>query len=299
MLKLKIKCLILFLMWAFVTFGQSKHFNKNGPKLYLCMGDLGPVVDSFMKANDIHEVKSVNGSKIDPGDIMIINAEVLKAEIERLYPDPSTKGMCILDWEGKAINLMYKTLPDDPKYVNGLKKCIQAVKIAKELRPNVKWSIYGMPFRNYWDMDSAWQKRCLGLVPLLKECDFIAPSIYNPYPDSVSKEHEKMYVHGNIQMALKIGSIVNRPVCPLIWHRLPNFDLIPKNEFLNHIKNILDESYNGVKIDALIWFGSDIYGYNVKINKFLSEIGERSNLTPYVNHLVINYASGILPLLKR
>jgi len=298
-MKLMIKCLMLLSISVLIAFGQHRNQKKQKRELYLAMSQVGPQVDSFMRANNLHIAQLVNASKIDPGNQMIVNEDVLKAEVMRLFPDPNATGMGILDYEGKAFDILTSKLPGDSTYDAALKKFIRAVQVAKETRPKVKWSVYAIPFRNYWNMNKDWESRCLGTVPLLKVCDFITPSLYTFYPDSVAKGGEQTYVHGNIQMALKIGSLTNRPVYPFIWHRLPKLDLIPKKEFLGHVQRICDENYNGRKINGLIWYGEDVYGYNAKNKKMLSEVGDKSNLSPYLGKLISSYGSGILQLLKR
>jgi hypothetical protein len=307
MLKIPRKPLILFsafLLFGVIALGQHKrkhhHVQNTAPKLYLCMGNLGPTADAFMLANNIQYVKLVGSVSIDPNNDMTLHEDLLSAQIARLYPNANDTGTALLDWEGKAMNSLNALSPDDPNYAVIMQKYIRAVQVSKQLRPNVKWSIYGMPFRGYWTMDNAWEKRCLGLAPLLQQCDFIAPSLYNPYPDSVSKGNERSYVRGNIQIALRLGSMVNRPVYPLIWHRLPDSRLISKDEFLRHVQSILNESYNGNKVKGLIWYGEDTYSYNVKNKKMMSEVGEdKNNLTPYLHHLLTDYGSSILQLLKQ
>jgi hypothetical protein len=305
MLKLPRKPLVLFsafLLIGVIALGQHKRkrhpLQNTAPKLYICM-DLGPAADSFMKTNNIQFVRLVGTGSIDPKGDMTLHEDLLSAQIVRYFPNPNDSGTALLDWEGKAMNSLNSLSPDDPNYTVIMQKYIRAIQVSKQLRPNVKWSIYGMPFRGYWTMDKAWEARCLGLAPLLKQCDFIAPSLYNPYPDSVSKGNEKSYVHGNIQIALRLGSMVNRPVYPLVWHRLPDSRLISKNEFLRHVQSILNETYNGNKVKGLIWYGEDKYSFNVKNKKMLSEVGDKNNLNPYLNHLVTDYGSGILQLLKQ
>jgi hypothetical protein len=302
-MKLMIKCLVLFLVCFLSVFAQRKrtHHQQEGqnPKLYLCMGDLGPTVQPFMKANNIQYVKLIGAASIDPHDDMTVNEDVLKKEITRLFPNSTDAGTAILDWEGKAMNTLNTISPDDPNYTVQLNKFIRAMQVSKQLRPNVKWSFYGLPLRGYWTLDNAWQKRNLGLAPLLRICDFIAPSLYNPYPDSVSRNQEQVYVRANIQIALKLGSMVNRPVYVLVWHRLPNERLIAKDEFLGHVKKILAENYNGNKVKAIIWYGEDTYEYNVKNKQMVSEVQTKENLTPYLTQMITDYGSGILKLIDQ
>lgn len=271
---------------------------QNTPKLYLSMYDLGNQAESFVKNNNIGYVRLVGGAYIDPDNDMIVNESLLRAQISKLFPNSNDSGIGILDWEGKAMNILSSASADDPKFLTALQQYQRAVRIGQTMRPNVRWAVYGLPFREYWNINSKWEERCMKLLPLLKMCDIITPSLYSLYPASVGKGYDEKYVSGNVQLALKIGLMIGKPVYPYIWHRLPDDSLIPKDQFLKHTGSILRQSYKGNKVAGLIWWGSDLYSLNVKAKPLLMEIGSKSNFTPYHDKWFIDYAGGLLNEMK-
>jgi hypothetical protein len=266
------------------------------PKLYLCMGQLNSSARSFRTNNNIPDVKLVGASSIDPDDNLTVHEDMLRRQIAALFPNANNTGIGVLDWEGKGMEILAIGPTNSQDFVSVLNKFKKVITISKQMRPNVKWGFYALPFRNYWNLDEAWRKRCLKLTPLLEMCDFIAPSLYNLYPDSLYAKGNERYVHENMQMALRLSSIVHKEVYPFIWHRLPGNVLMKKEEFTRQARQILKERYAQTRVHALIWYGEEVYGFNIKNKRILDEIGPRNDLAPYLTQLIQNYGSSLLYL---
>lgn len=182
--------------------------------------------------------------------------------ITKLYPNKNQSGMAVLDWEGVAFDNLIKN-----KDVSNASKIQfeQAIKKAKALRPNVKWSFYGLPTRNFWNPDQNWKSKNLDLISLFSNFDFIAPSIYIFYPlNEVKETLQNKYIDSNIQLAKEIGQKVGKPVYPIVNHRYHPSNkkygnqLVSKELFSYYISRIV-----GNQIDAIIWWQSEEYNYNI------------------------------------
>ncbi len=288
----------LFLISGKVDCDESAF--QNTQKLFLCIGALGSAGQAFAASNNLQYVGLVGQASIDPSNDLTVHEDLLNKRIVQLFPDSNASGYAILDWEGNGMNLLTSLPQSDPQFQLVLGKFISALQYAKKLRPNVKWSYYGMPTREYWHMNAQWQQKNQQLIPLLKMCDMLTPSLYKPYSDASGQGNNQAYVNGNVQLELKIGAQLNLSVYPLVWHRLPDNTLLSKDEFLRHVKAILNQKYNGAKPAGVIWWDADQYMYNVRSKPLMNEVGGQSqNFTPYHDKLIVNYGQGILSLMGK
>ncbi|WP_312993442.1 hypothetical protein [Chryseobacterium flavum] len=217
--------------------------------------------------------------------------------ITKLYPNKNQRGMAVLDWEGVAFDNLIKN-----KDVSNASKIQfeQAIKKAKALRPNVKWSFYGLPTRNFWNPDQNWKSKNLDLISLFSNFDFIAPSIYIFYPLNEVKENlQNKYIDSNIQLAKEIGQKVGKPVYPIVNHRYHPSNkkygnqLVSKELFSYYISRIASN-----QIDTIIWWQSEEYNYNVSRSnavfkadyskKISKDLSQQQMLNEYYNTITRN-----------
>ncbi|WP_345992299.1 hypothetical protein AAEU33_09555 [Chryseobacterium sp. Chry.R1] len=188
-------------------------------------------------------------------------AKLIKT-ITKMYPDKDQRGMAVLDWEG----VMYDNLIKGSDVSNASRvQFEQAIKKAKDLRPNVKWSFYGLPTRNFWSPDQNWKSKNLDLSSLISNFDFIAPSVYIFYPlTEVKADVQNKYIDSNIQLAKQIGQKIGKPVYPIVNQRYHpsskaySNQLVPKDLFSYYISRIASN-----QIDTIIWWQSEEYNYNI------------------------------------
>lgn len=211
-------------------------------------------VNNLLTVDFVYQNTFVTDNKYD-------EAKLIRT-ITKMYPDKNIKAMAVLDWEGITFNNLTK---DKGASDASLVQFESAIKKAKELRPNVKWSFYGLPTRNFWSPDQNWKNKNLSILKLMKHFDFIAPSIYIFYPLSdVKKDLQNKYIDSNIQLAKEIGKRVGKPVYPIVNHRFHTSNkklanqLVDPELFSYYISRI---SHNNV--DTIIWWHSEEYNYNI------------------------------------
>lgn len=284
---------------------QAQRFNAanaNGQRLFVCMDDLDNDTRSNLKAKGISSVLIMYNQYIDPDLDLKLNEDVFVARIKSMYPGATDKGMGVIDWEPAGFDHLK---PSDPKFIKITAEMEKMVRLAKKTRPNVKWSFYGLPFREYLHFTDAWRQKCYGLIPVLKQCDFLAPSMYSFLPNSLKGVENKRYVDSNMAMSLRIGAMLNKPVYPFVWHRWHDGNKqygltpIPMSEFQGTASRILSRKYNNRRVSGLIWWGAEKYFYNHKNPRILQEAKSFRNLKDYQENTLDTYSAGLLKLFTR
>ncbi|MGF7231481.1 hypothetical protein [Arachidicoccus sp.] len=218
-----------------------------------------------------------------------------------LFPSVSGKGIGVLDWEGKAMTALRD--PSSSGYSQAINLFIQAIRIAKKMRPNVRWGYYALPYRTFWGMDDLWRKNNEGLKSILNETDIIFPSVYMLYTDGqVTSGKNRSYISNNISLALRLGQICNKPVMPFVTDRWqPSAKgfankVIPKTDFVKYISEINKVVYNNHTISGIVWWGSPFYDYKMKNPVVRAEARSESEFVDIQDNLIINYCREIKAL---
>ena len=178
-----------------------------------------------------------------------------------------------------------------------------AIRLAKKLRPNVKWGFFGIPFQPFKN-----DKRQSNVdIPLLSECDAFFPQLYFDYNPGNgngrrSRSEKQDWLDFNLKNILAMASKMNKPVLGFIWHRYysPGFKnnalkLIPLDEFNEYVKETMAYSNNGKSVDGLIMWGNDTYFYTTKSQPLVDEFKATggSDFKAYHDTLVYRYANKI------
>jgi hypothetical protein len=309
-MKNNIGLFLLLILFFYSCQGVNKiHKISNCPyELYLCLGTLPLSSLKFIQKNQIKQLVLVNGCYIDKNNDGKVDEELLRNYIRKILPNKSAQGVASLDWEGEAIKILEREGIDKQEFKNIEKEYIKAYQIAKSERPNIEWGFYGLPFRDYWNRNEKWRKKNDKLEKILSTVDVIFPSVYDFYKDTnkhAGKRKDSLYVNDNIESALKFGKELNKRVLPFYWHRWHNsnkergMQLIPWEEFSNHIEAGLSASYQGKKVDGIVWWGADQYFYKVKTKALIEEVKKEENFLRYKNKVVFKYTNEIYNLINQ
>ncbi len=280
----------------------------SGQNLYISMDDLGPHAKSFIAQNNIKEVATFDVVSVNSQNYLQVDTAKLFKKIKSHYPNASDAGIASLDWEGKSLVALSQRGPVTPEFQNALDAFLSVLKLAKGLRPNVKWGFYNVPFATYYNRNDSWKQSCANIEPLLKQCDVFFPTLYVPYKDgSIKSGDNESFAKDNILEALTLASNFNKPVLPFVWHRYHvsnktiGLQLIPIDEFERYLNTILSVNYNGKKVAGLVWWGSDTYYYNIKSPALINEMSEnnQTDFPAYHDNLIIKYGNEMLKTIKR
>lgn len=277
----------------------------NNPRLYIAISGLGNKANSYIQGQEnISIAKIIGQSSIVAKNSLNVDSNSLINIIRKIYPDKNAAGVCILDWEGEALDILTNNHADNSDYQKIAVQFKKAVSIAKGERPNVKWGIYGLPFRTVSANDK-WQRQCYQLRDLLKYVDIICPSLYMVYSEQVvSRSYNEKYIENNLRIALELGQELNKPVLPFVWPRWqgkgPSFmTLVPMDAFSAYIEKIMGSSVNGNKPSGVVFWDGEVYYYKQQQKQMIKEAPDLESFVKRHDSLVIKYSDQILKTLKK
>ncbi len=228
----------------------------------------------------------------------IVDTVALIKELSKI--PKNMNGLGVLDWEGEIEKGFEQNAPEN-LFNYSLEAHLLILKIAKKYRPNLKWSVYSYPITSFWGRNQSWRKQNERLIPLMKECDVLCPSLYLYYPDKeVGAINNQNYAKENSEEILYFAQELNKKVYPFVWHRFHpsnkefGLELIPLSQFKHHIEDVFSSHFNGHKIDGIVWWGSDSYYYNVKAEALIKESQSFKSFEDYYYKNVIKPYSSII-----
>lgn len=257
------------IMFIFSHFLLLPIFSQN-IQIYHCMVDLQKPQQQVMNQFGIKEAILLDARYIDPDKTGKIDSLSLVKAINQYFPDKYGNGIGLLDLEDENYEALKSDNGKNITFENGLSQMIRLVTIAKKERPNVRWSLYNIPFSTYYDKTENWFQQAKRLKSLFEIIDILTPALYDFYPDTTRFTDDRTYVVENLKIALAAGKQYNKPVMPYIWHRWHDgnlkdgLKLIDAAEFKKHISLICKTNVDGVQVSGLIWFGAQSYFHKVK-----------------------------------
>ncbi|CAM3031822.1 hypothetical protein DRF59_15420 [Chryseobacterium flavum] len=210
------------------------------------------------------------------------NEEMLRKQIETKIPNVNSIGFAVLDWEGKGLKSFQQQ--KDLNAVNYYKdEFLKAIRFAKKLRPNIKWGFYHLNYLNYSGTIEKYKSQNDNLIPIIKEVDFLAPSLYVYNPGLLHSRGNQNYIKNKLIQALQYGERYNKPVYPFVWNRTTSndenkhFSLIPVEYFAQAIEIISETEYKNQRAKGIFWWHSEGYSYRNK-NKLKAVKAEYSRI---------------------
>ncbi len=272
-------------------------YSQSANKLYMAMPDAGPTTKDFIKQNNIPNVPVLSSKDMSPTGEPKLDVQNFTNAIIKHIPDANATGYAVIDWEGKISSDLIFSAQSSDEYQNALAEYSKAIKLAKQLRPNMKWGFFGIPFQPFKN-----DTRKVNIeIPLLDLCDAFYPQLYFDYNANKpnghrSKSEKDAWISFNLSNVLAIAQKMNKPVLGFIWHRYygpaaQNLRLIPLNEFDAYIKEVLAANYNGKSVDGVIWWGPDTYYYTIKSQALVDELNSSGtqNFEAYHDALIYKY----------
>lgn len=259
-----LKYSFFFILCSILTFCQKQ-------KILFSVMPQDKIHNQFVKNNGIDSVIIFYQNEFTEIGGLNYDRKLLAENIKKRIPNEKQTGYAALDWEGEAINIIYgyKSVPQST-FTEMRNRFIEAIKIAKSLRPNMKWSYYNVPPINYGKVTAHHSSVVRGnLKPLLKEVDYLAPSLYilnNPSEKNPQFTYD--YAASNTIFALQLAQELKKEVFPFIWHRYSDHsvessgNLVGTVFFDKFISSILTANYNGKSVNGVIWWECEDYIIN-------------------------------------
>lgn len=249
---------------------QQKVLTINKIAVYESLGGVGNNAGRQLREAGVGRIYLVNGHFVHDKSKLKFAPDKLSAWVDKYLPDPQSAVTVVLDWEGPRMDQIFAGPQVQGEYEEAKRELLSAYALVKKMRPNTKVGFYGFPERNYWNRDEAWRSRNTAMADFLGQVDAIFPSIYDFYRTNDRNRGEELgYVRENTEEALRLGTALNKPVFPFIWHRYHDSNkkfrrqLIPEAEFREHVGTIARSTYEGSKVDGIVWWSSEQYFYNI------------------------------------
>jgi hypothetical protein len=279
------------------SFGQTKNFNIYVRK------SMYSIEDYFIQNNIFKYYNILGENYIDPRKTGDIDSESVCTGINLLYPNRDSFGYLVLDIENKVVKDFKKYPLNDYRYIDAFSKLKELISLVKELRPNLKISLYGLPYRVYFSSQNKWNDQ-RKLDPLLSMCDFIAPSLYILYPNKEKGSNaNESYLKQNLKNALVFGKRLDKPVLPFVWYAVSpgnsrfGGEVLEKQEMVNEIELIRNFIWEGIKVEGVIWWEPSERAFQNLI-KLPQSIEEKSKITKDKNVIIREYTEPFLKLDK-
>lgn len=251
-------------------------------QIFFCSEIHNPIQQEFVKKNKAKNFYIFYQDYIIDRDLNL-DKDKFKAEVDKQIPDPKMSGYATLDVEAESLLILLKEKKVSVNEYNRiLNNHIGMIRYAKSLRPNVKWSFYGYNLTSYPYVTEGHENDVtVGTYPLLKELDFLAPSMYlQDKKTSESIDKIKTFVSSNLTLSLKLGKKFNKPVYPFVWNRYHNVEeentLIDPVDFQWYVSQLLNFTFEKRKVDGIIFWNAESYTY--ELNKNINVRKEYKNI---------------------
>lgn len=258
------KILVIFLLIVSLAHSQDKStaHNRNF-EVFVFYDRYGEQAIKYFDDNNFKASYLITRSMIDPNKSGQVDFKHLNKRIDKLIPNKKSNEAILIDWE-EPFQVMKEVYEDQEKFKLLSDQYIALVKFLRNLRPNAKVAIYGIPFVAYkvkWPpMQVNEDKR---FDPILSEVDFISPGIYPRHRDEdVGLKSNQTYIKSNLEVSFKYAERLNKPVVPFIWpyYHPSNKKYAYKSLTISEVQNYLDSFFDyeykegGSKISGIIWF---------------------------------------------
>lgn len=197
---------------------------------------------------------------IDPNKREVFDKEQIKKGLDRMFPGGKANGFLCLDWEGACYQDLKNSDKGSPELARAVRQFRELVLFVKNLRPNVKVGIYGLPFKINSESQMKFNANNK-FDEILSLCDYISPSIYLSSPDKqLGKSENEKFLKRNLDIALETGNRLRKPVIPYFWYRVHPSNksygnwIISQDEMERYLRIIRDYSFNGRRVEGVIWW---------------------------------------------
>ena len=266
---------IIFFVFSLFSFGQNN-------RILFALEENSPIQKRVVNDHQLQTVTifyQVDFTTRENFDIKkFINS------VNSKIPKVGNSGYAVLDWEGEK-EMALNQQKDPNEFLKAKNDFINAIKMAKKLRPNMKWSFYGFPTTNFWSPDVKWENRNNRLHDLFVQMDFFAPSLYLFYPPmQLSSVMTKNYLRKNLAFSFRLSKKYKKEVIPFIWHRYhPSNDKyglkqVYENDFRHYVETLFHYSSDGINVQRVIWWNAENFYYNNR-NHYRNISQEYSNVT--------------------
>lgn len=228
----------------------------------------------------------------DANNDNVIEYDLLERALNEWYPQKGDTGYLVIDWERQYFKDLKKYDSSDNRFFKAQKGFSTLIKAIRSLRPNLKIAIYGIPYRFNYHFQRLDNTK---FGKLLKEADFIAPSLYIPFLEERNSKKNFKFLEENLTDALKLGARIDKPVIPFVWYMYSGAFSTTKGRFIpvermkKHLEFIEKFSVDGKRVESVLWWDQSKRSFDSLLKSKNNQL--RSKV--YTHDDVFNYYSEI------
>lgn len=291
----------IFILALAISLMLGKLYSQSNQQLLFCSENGNQ--DSFIKKNNLQNVFVIYQNYFIPIDSTSFSKELMQKSLDRIIPNRQQIGYATLDWEGVPYNILHGAQQASQKEYNTvLNAFIATIRYAKQLRPHIKWSFYGMPTMPYMQYKEGNEQWAANLIPLLINLDFFDPSLYLQNETvTLSETNNKFFIASYLHFSLELAVKMNKPIFPFVWNRYgSNNTKMTYEIFRDTLRAILNFRYQNKKVDGVIWWNCEPYLFSNKKNTpiIFEEYKNVTDPSKYQIDLLQNYFDAINNLFK-
>lgn len=260
-----------YLLIALVSFVVYNNISAQGQELLFCSEYFNINQRDFVEKNKLKNVYVIYQDKIVDSKTDQFTKEEFIESINNTIPNKNESGFGVIDLENIDYQIITnKSKLSKPKYGVSLNKFIEILNVAQKVRPNIKWSFFGIIPGYYTEVSrNEYSNNMSMMLPLLKKIDFFAIDIY--YTDKWKVDSKRTmfnYIETNVSRAIELSKELDKPVLPFVWHRYSLVSNAKSQQKLNrklfkeYVKKILEVESNGKKVDGIIWWNAESYAWS-------------------------------------
>lgn len=292
-----IQFIILIILINLAFNGKVLGQNTQKPKIYYVADLKSSKVNDFVQRNNLLKIQYlVDGKYLGKKNDFTFSKMELRKEVERIFPNSKATGYAYLDIEDPYMEMIIKENSRSQKFQKAQKLYLDVLAYAKQLRPNVKWGYYGIPFTTYWGRDRDFYNKNQKISAILKKVDVLYPSLYIFYNNVSFSLENSGYLRENTDEALKLGIQYNKDVIPFIMSRYHpsnqkrRFKQIDHGDFSDYVNSIVKPFSNGKSVNGIVLWNVDNYFYSINEPAILTDFknSRTRNFDQYYENYLIN-----------
>lgn len=295
------KKLILYITFSVLIYsvfiGIASGQTTRKPKLYYVVDSKSVKLKEYERQNNIIKIQYLlDGNYLGKKNDFSFNKNELKKELDRIFPSPTSSGYAYLDIEDPYMEMIMNLDSQNQKFQKAQKLYLDVLAYAKQLRPNVKWGYYGIPFTTYWERNNKFYNKNQKIQSILKKVDVFYPSLYIFYNNVSFSLENSGYLKDNTKEVIKLASQYNKEIIPFVMSRYhpsnkdKRFKHIENNDFSSYMSSILKSSYNGKVVNGVALWNVDNYFYSINEPAIITDFknSKARNFDLYYENYLIN-----------
>ncbi|CAA9236332.1 MAG: hypothetical protein AVDCRST_MAG95-1233 [uncultured Adhaeribacter sp.] len=233
-------------------------------KIYAFPASLGDTAKSYLKKNTDWMVTSqliTKGSIVSYNDPNKVSLTKVSNWVNSRVPEVNSTVLITIDWEEPFGQLQSQ---DSATYMPLVREYVKVVNKIKEMRPQAKVSVYGLPFIAYSESEQTTFNQPAGKFELIfRAVDVISPEIYLSYPETYNQTSDpqlnERFLASAAALAVREGMNYQKPVLPYFWYRVTTLSDQPEKgyfwdpaTFARLANIVLTQEESSTRVDGLI-----------------------------------------------